>query len=262
MEINSSPTVLPMARSDGWVGIAFTMNGEQHEAILDTGAKTDIFIPLDEARRLGLLDGGEENLNPLGQPLFWIKRSVLFSVGLNQYAARSALAGSLEHVNRHGAHVGYLLGQDFILRHKTEFDFSTGRVRFYPLDSLPRFPYRDATPLSYHLGNQYMLIHSKLGQVEGWFVWDTGAPVTLVFHATFQRAYPDLVPKLKWKVKQAAFMGGTKIANLSLRSLDMSDVQKSMEGGEGTGLLGLLGADIFGASRLLIDPQEKFIWRV
>lgn len=277
---NKAVTTLPMLRSDGWVSVAFSINREEHEAVLDTGAKVDIVIPKDEAHRLGLIDGTEQNLNPSGKYICWIKKNVTFRVGPKTYQAKSTLALNTDYLKGQPGlkPINYLLGLDFLLQHKVEFDFKTRGVRLYSLETTNPSRYKKAGKIPFHLKNQVLLVEAELSSHKGWFVWDTGSPATYLFKDAFEAIYPDQKDRMVWLNSQEAAIGVDrqgapciieiiKMGDLMLTTpmvsvVDMPEMQKAMEESEGTKLLGLLGADIFGSSQILIDPQESCVWRL
>lgn len=280
---------VPFTRSDSWIAVSVRIGGRLRDVVLDTGAPDEIVVPYEDALDRRWITGKEASVYPTGTRFCMVKRRLPVSIGGRPFVLRSLSAWDMDHLPQPETPIRYLMGLRFLMRHQVEFDFVARRVRLYHLDSRPPFPYARAQALYMNRNNEAIYFRAKAGGRFTWLRWDTGAPETFLYRPRFAQMFPGRLDALTWSKRYPGNISGRErqsepvpIGTVELCGLDPTrgrrswvrfnrrharvfhspDGHKTSEQAAQTEVGGLLQGDVFGAKRLLIDPQRHYLWRV
>lgn len=278
---------LPLVRKGSRWFVRCGLGQGSVDALVSTGASSDVVVSETLASRAGWLNGSEK-------PLEWSEAWAVFlpklelELGGRNYAASSAMAIRMDKVERiRGAAVDCTVGSGVLSRHQVEFDFKAGALRLHPLRSSPRFPYDRSQLLFVHLARGLPILRAGFGEGFGWLGWES-AGEGFFFKDAFDSAFPGRSAALAFGARGPWTYAGVRRASALVRvgDLDFSGVdfarrrepavrveharmrvvelpswQQNLELGLSRPMAGFVGADLFGAERVLWDPGRGYLWR-
>jgi len=262
--------------------------GVKNELIVDTGSPWELLVPYETALKNKWIDGSEPQYDPriVDRRAVRVNKEIDFEFGRCKLSFREVVAWDLEHF---AGGTNCIVGIKFLNRFRFEFDFGSGELRLHARDSRPEFPKKAAAISLQQIRNDAFLLRAAVGNVFGWFLWDTGAETSALFQPAIEQINSKVAKSLKWQMPKehtltggnsritkdfvipqvtlSGFAPGSKRIGLiyddvTFNAIDFPLHQAGLEGSCGLPLMGLINDDIFGSERVLYDPDYSCLWVV
>lgn len=266
------------------ITIPISIEGEDAEAALDTGGIEELYVHEAVARHHGWLTTKTD-----GHSATTIPRVLRYQVGPAVFVSTTAIAWNADRMGDDRWKHRYILGLRFLMRFQTEFNFATRTVTLHPLESSPAFPYDRSQLLFFSPAEQAIVFRVLFGKYPGWLMWDSGVDELELERIRFDAFFPEhkSVPRfgsitavnggLRGRYSQLLTLDRLEISgidyssrdkapaviisNAPMRVVDSSEFLALFERASGRPVAGVLGEDLGGAQRILIDPTRGYLWR-
>jgi len=232
--------------------------GKKVRLLLDTGAH-GLFIVERKTRKTGFSPLAEGTLfGGGGKGKHSTTRGLFSSFALGELRFENALAKVTGEFDATGRYHG-LLGISIFAGYRVTLDLDRRRLTL-------NLPTDDPSGESFWWVSGQMLVRAGAGSgAEGLFIFDTGASGTVlastfieeleeatVGEATAVRSFGGMVPEARWVDDVELGFGGLRTSG-PLRTYDLSTRSKL----GGVEISGLLGLDLLGQRRIVIDPVAQ-----